>query len=248
MTTRSPSVAAVAQSATGVTRTVVTHDDADGADEVIVLDPRVVVRGPAGLDHDLTVGILASGRMKLVDDLADGDVIVLVDPQRQHWLEAATPPARPIVVVRAQGFEGADVIAAARAGAVGFIDGDSAAHTVVEAVSLAVAGRSVLSPLTARTLLDALHGEHVSEPTADVSIDLTRRERQILVSIEQGHSVKQTARSIGVAPKTIENVQGRLFRKLGVRNRVEALVRAHELGVLSVDGVDVGELVERRSL
>ena len=44
--------------------------------------------------------------------------------------------------------------------------------------------------------------------------------------------MKQTARDLGIAPKTVENLQGRLFRKLGARNRAQAVARAHALGLL----------------
>ena len=48
----------------------------------------------------------------------------------------------------------------------------------------------------------------------------------------QGHSIRQTARALGIAPKTVENVQTRLFRKLGVRNRSGALAVAERFGLL----------------
>jgi ATP/maltotriose-dependent transcriptional regulator MalT len=48
----------------------------------------------------------------------------------------------------------------------------------------------------------------------------------------QGHSIRQTARALGIAPKTVENVQTRLFRKLGVRNRSGALAVADAFGLL----------------
>jgi len=55
---------------------------------------------------------------------------------------------------------------------------------------------------------------------------------QILRSLARGHSIRQTARSLGIAAKTVENVQTRLFRKLGVRNRSGALAVADAFGLL----------------
>jgi DNA-binding NarL/FixJ family response regulator len=63
--------------------------------------------------------------------------------------------------------------------------------------------------------------------------DVTARECDILRSIALGHTVRQTAQSLGIAPKTVENIQARLFGKLGVRNRAGALAAAYELGLLS---------------
>jgi len=48
----------------------------------------------------------------------------------------------------------------------------------------------------------------------------------------QGRSIRQTARALGIAPKAVENVQTRLFRKLGVRNRSGALAMADAFGLL----------------
>jgi DNA-binding CsgD family transcriptional regulator len=61
---------------------------------------------------------------------------------------------------------------------------------------------------------------------------LTAREYDILRSIGRSHTVRQTARTLGIAVKTVENTQGHLFRKLGVHNRAEALAAAYSLGLL----------------
>ena len=63
-----------------------------------------------------------------------------------------------------------------------------------------------------------------------MSVVLTDRETQILVAIADGLSVKQTALQLGISPKTVENTQRPLFRKLGVRNRSQAVAKAIETG------------------
>jgi DNA-binding NarL/FixJ family response regulator len=62
--------------------------------------------------------------------------------------------------------------------------------------------------------------------------DLTPREAEILRSIALGHTVRQTARTLGIAVKTVENTQARMFRKLGTHNRVGSLRVAHSLGLI----------------
>jgi DNA-binding CsgD family transcriptional regulator len=79
--------------------------------------------------------------------------------------------------------------------------------------------------------MDLARGQLASEQRAALS--LTPREREILASIDRGDSVKQTARSLGIAVKTVESLQGRLFRKLGVRNRAQAVAAAHTRGLLA---------------
>lgn len=60
---------------------------------------------------------------------------------------------------------------------------------------------------------------------------LTPREADILSSIVLGHTVRQTARLLTIAEKTVENIQTRLFLKLGTRNRAEAIAAAYSLGL-----------------
>jgi len=67
---------------------------------------------------------------------------------------------------------------------------------------------------------------------ATVAPELTARERDILSSIACGHTIRQTARALGIAAKTVENTQARLFRKLGTRNRAETLAIADGWGLI----------------
>lgn len=62
--------------------------------------------------------------------------------------------------------------------------------------------------------------------------ELIARESDILRFGAQGYSIRQTARLIGIAPKTVENIQTRLFRKLGVRNSAGAVAVANAFGLL----------------
>jgi DNA-binding NarL/FixJ family response regulator len=61
---------------------------------------------------------------------------------------------------------------------------------------------------------------------------LTGRERDILASVAQGHSVRQTAQTLGIAIKTVQSEQRQLFSKLGARNRLDALALAREHGLI----------------
>jgi DNA-binding CsgD family transcriptional regulator len=66
--------------------------------------------------------------------------------------------------------------------------------------------------------------------------ELTTRENDILGSIARGHTVRQTARALGIAVKTVENTQARLFRKLGAHNRSGALTIAYRMGLVDPAG------------
>ncbi|GAB2960468.1 LuxR C-terminal-related transcriptional regulator [Saccharothrix stipae] len=63
-------------------------------------------------------------------------------------------------------------------------------------------------------------------------LTLTPREHEILDAIAQGLSAKQIARQLGISVRTVENLQGNLFRKLRVHRKAAAVVVAHDLGLL----------------
>jgi DNA-binding NarL/FixJ family response regulator len=109
------------------------------------------------------------------------------------------------------------------------------ATDLVSACTLAAHGYVTIEADAARAVLDAFHAPS-SEPTLP---ELTSRELDILRLIAGGHTVRQTARALGIAAKTVENTQSRLYRKLGARNRSGALVAAHALGLLELVGEPV---------
>jgi two-component system, NarL family, nitrate/nitrite response regulator NarL len=118
-------------------------------------------------------------------------------------------------------------------------DADAVVHTgatpaqLTEAVAAVRRGETILDPFSVRRLATAARTGHVAD-TAEVR--LTPREVSILESVQRGESVKQTARSLGIAMKTVENLQSRMFRKLGARNRAHAVTIAHRLGLLDPAG------------
>jgi DNA-binding NarL/FixJ family response regulator len=84
-------------------------------------------------------------------------------------------------------------------------------------------------------LVDAPQEDPPSAANRDRPPDLTAREFDILRSIAMGHTVRQTARLLAIAEKTVENLQGRLFLKLGTHNRAGAIRAAYALGLLDFD-------------
>jgi DNA-binding CsgD family transcriptional regulator len=98
---------------------------------------------------------------------------------------------------------------------------------------MASQGYLVVDSLPMRPLIGAVRArwEQRGPSTGDLP-ELTARESDILRFGAQGYSIRQTARVLGIAPKTVENIQTRLFRKLGVRNRAGALAVADTFGLL----------------
>ena len=63
---------------------------------------------------------------------------------------------------------------------------------------------------------------------------LTRRERQVLALLADGLTTRQMARRLEISPRTVETHVGKLYRKLEVHSRVQAVSRAAALGLLDV--------------
>ena len=104
------------------------------------------------------------------------------------------------------------------------LDVVSQSQVSARAAALGIFGRH------SAALLDAVRASSPA-PRGGLPV-LTSRERDILQSIANGHTVRLTARGLGIAEKTVENIQSRLFRKLGAHNRSGALAAAHALGLL----------------
>ena len=188
------------------------------------------VVGPAGLALDVVCTLLQTHGVSVaaLDSaaVADLDAVMLVEPQREHW-ETARGLNLPIVLARRDRPDDAEVVEAVLAGADAVVHADTAPAAVVRALEEVGRGGSILTPGQARIM-----ARLVRSSAARPKVVLSRREAEIVASIAGGNGVKQTARQLGISAKTVENLQGRLFRKLGVRNRAQAVVRAHGLGLL----------------
>ena len=125
------------------------------------------------------------------------------------------------------------VTSAIQAGASGFLLKDSSADDLVEAVRVVAAGDSVLSPAITRMVLQQARGAVLPEPKTDVpGIDeLTEREREVLEQLALGRSNAEIAEALYLSEATVKTHLGRVLSKLGVRDRVQAVIAAFEAGI-----------------
>jgi DNA-binding NarL/FixJ family response regulator len=158
---------------------------------------------------------------------------VLVDPAPDHW-RMATASWRCTVVVRSRQYRTSSLAAFANGGTA-LLQADHIEAHLVPVLMLLTQGYIVTDSSFAQPLERAASmrfaGRELRKPT------LTAREHDILSSIGRSLTVRQTARRLGIAVKTVENNQVHLFRKLGVHNRAEALAAAYSLGLLRPDGL-----------
>jgi DNA-binding NarL/FixJ family response regulator len=148
---------------------------------------------------------------------------VLIDPVPSEWHKQAGRGA--VVVVSAEPKQ--HLMAQAVVSGVTILSASKVDDLLTPAVEAANAGYVLISSAYSRAVLGPPGGEW-----RHWQLVLTPREQEILSAIAQGHTTKQTARLLGISVRTVENLQGNLFRKLRVHRKAAALVVAHELGLL----------------
>jgi DNA-binding NarL/FixJ family response regulator len=127
------------------------------------------------------------------------------------------------------------IIDALRAGASGFLLKDAPTAEVVAAVRAVAAGDAVLSATVTRQLLDQV-GRRLPAAVSRVPEDLatlTDREREVLRLLAAGLSNAEIAAALVVSEATVKTHVSHLLGKLGLRDRVQAVIYAYETGLIS---------------
>jgi DNA-binding NarL/FixJ family response regulator len=126
------------------------------------------------------------------------------------------------------------VVAALRAGAGGILAKDVPVEELVTAIRTVAAGDAVVAPRVLRRLLErfaaVLPDPEIAPPHA-LRV-LTEREREVLVHIARGESNSEIARALSVGEATVKTHVGNVLTKLGLRDRVQAVVLAYESGLV----------------
>lgn len=215
---------------------------------VLIVEDHAVVRGVLRLACDEEPGL------EVVADVADGasaleacrtlrpDVMVLdlSLPGELQGLDVARrvrAEGRPIRILVLTGrTDDEAVFESIRAGVDGFLDKSAGVGEFAEALRRVVAGERVFRPEHERGAVAEL-GRFVRgfRGSAGPSSGFTQREREILEYLTVGLSVKQVAKRLGLSPRTVETHIAKVYRKLGVANRVQAISRAASLGLVEID-------------
>ncbi|HET9611123.1 MAG TPA: response regulator transcription factor [Acidimicrobiales bacterium] len=145
---------------------------------------------------------------------------------------AATPPA-PVRVLMLTTFDLDDhVYAALRNGASGFLLKDTPPEDLVRAIRVVAAGDALLAPTVTRRLIAEL-SRVPARPSPPPELDtLTDREREVLGLVARGLSNAEIAAELVLGETTVKTHVGRILAKLGLRDRVRAVVLAYESGLV----------------
>jgi DNA-binding NarL/FixJ family response regulator len=143
-------------------------------------------------------------------------------------------PACDILVISIFGDE-ANVLAALEAGARGYLLKGSLQHDIAFDIRDIRNGGSPLSPVIARQMLKRLRiprRDTLAKKTGEEETTLTAREGEILNAISRGFSYAETAQMLGVSVGTVHSFLKRIYRKLAVHSKTEAVFEANRLGLI----------------
>jgi DNA-binding NarL/FixJ family response regulator len=213
---------------------------------VIVVDDHGLARSGLRMileaqDDIEVVGVAADGaealelvrRMEVDVALMDIQMAGLGGLEAARRLAASSMPQRVRVLIVTAFDLDEHIDAALTIGVGGFIVKTASPEELVAAVRAVAAGEAYLDPTVARRVIQAFASRRLKLAREDPELDsLTDRERDVLRCLARGLSNQEIARELHVGETTVRTHVGHVLTKLNVRDRVQAVVRAHEMGVL----------------
>ncbi|RCH64253.1 DNA-binding response regulator [Streptomyces sp. SDr-06] len=214
---------------------------------VVLADDQPLVRSGLRVlmaDHsDLeVVGEAATGAeaVQLVRD-ADPDVVVMdIRMPGMDGIEATrritAGPAATRVLVLTTFDEDDYVYGALRAGASGFMVKDMALDDILAAIRVVAAGDALIAPRVTRRLIADFIGRPAAVPERSPRPveGITEREREVLTLVGRGRSNTEIAEDLFITVATAKSHVSRLLTKLGARDRVQLVITAYEMGLVTL--------------
>jgi DNA-binding NarL/FixJ family response regulator len=220
--------------------------------KVLIADDQALLRGALramlDLEPDLqVVGEAADGGQAVEEVLRTHPDVVLMDVRMPvidgieaiRRLRSAGATARVLVVTTFDLDE--YVLHALRAGASGFVLKATPPERFADAIRSVAEGESVLDPALTRRLIE----EYLDRPAPDGALqrridDLSPRELEVWRLLARGRSNAEMAAELFLSDTTVKSHVTRLLGKLGVPNRVGAVVLAYECGLVRAGRADAG--------
>jgi DNA-binding NarL/FixJ family response regulator len=129
------------------------------------------------------------------------------------------------------------VFDALKAGASGFLRKDAPADQFLAGVRAVAAGDALLAPSVTRRLIEEFANRPSPPPSGPTELEeLTAREREVLVLVARGHTNAEIADELVLGESTVKTHVGNVLMKLGLRDRVQAVVVAYETGLIRPGG------------
>lgn len=125
------------------------------------------------------------------------------------------------------------VYGALRAGASGFLLKDAPADDLVAAIRVVAGGDALLAPSVTRRIIERFAAGPDPNRTVEGLDDLTDRETEVLRLVARGLSNSEIAEELFVSEATVKTHVSHVLTKLGIRDRVQAVVAAYESGLIT---------------
>jgi DNA-binding NarL/FixJ family response regulator len=199
---------------------------------------RMILEAQPGLE---VVGEAADGRQAVEEARRLRPDVVLMDIRMplMDGIEATrrlagpgvTDPVRVLVLTTFDLDE--YVFEALRAGASGFLLKDLPREELVRAVRVVAGGESLLAPRVTRRLIEEFARRPASaEHRPEALAALTAREREVLELVARGHSNAEIATELVISEQTVKTHVGNVLAKLRLRDRIQAVILAYEVGLI----------------
>jgi len=213
----------------------------------LIVDDQAMVREGFGAllaaQRDMVVvGQAADGAQAVQQALALAPDVVLMDVRMPvmdglaatRQIVERVPAGQPPRVLMLTTFDLDEyVYEALRSGASGFLLKDAPAHELIQAVHVIAQGDSLVTPSVLRRLIADFASRDTAARPKPIALDeLTPRELEVLTLIARGLSNAEISRTLVVAPQTTKTHIGRILRKLGLRDRAQAVIAAYESGLV----------------
>ncbi len=195
----------------------------------IDLEPSLTLTSAFGSVTDALQGLEQEAIELLLTDLGlpDGSGLEIIRHCRRVWPEAD-------IMVITMSSEESQVFACIEAGASGYVLKEAGHADIVRAILDLRAGGSPISPMIARKVLARMRGtRRPEEQGSSIGMaGLTRRESAILELISRGGSFAKVAAALSLSVSTVQTHVKRIYGKLSVHSRAEAVFEAHRRGLL----------------
>jgi DNA-binding NarL/FixJ family response regulator len=214
---------------------------------VLVVDDEELVRTGLRLILDAepdigVVGTASDGRQAVAEVRRLCPDVVLMDIRmpgldgleatRRILTEPDVPPCKVVILTTFDVDE--HVYEALRAGASGFLLKDVPADQLAHAIRVAAAGEALLAPSVTRRLIAAFARPSAPAPVPVAGLsELTPREVEVLTLLAEGLSNAEIAARLFVGEATVKTHVARILTKLGVRDRVQAVIAAFRSGLVT---------------
>jgi DNA-binding NarL/FixJ family response regulator len=211
-----------------------------GLRKILEAEADVTVAGEAADGED---AVAEARRLRPDVVLMDIRMPVLDGIEATRRIVAAQPATR-VLILTTFGLDGY-VFDSLRAGASGFMLKDAPPEEIAAAVRIVASGDALLAPAVTRAVVEEFARRPAeaaaAEPPAAVA-DLTPRERQVLALLVRGLSNPEICARLFISEATAKTHVARVLQKLGVRDRVQAVIYAYEARLIEPGQAEDGSL------